>query len=448
MANTVFGGSMSDFIHAGPQAINDLSSILNVRGKSITRGAKDSTFQFPCLISTSVPVDLVDVTRQLLDKTYAAFTQSWLSMNQMFDITIDPTPISYLKRLHQNLSLESAKDDMDAITITEKEDLDRYTKKVFDGDALIYMNESKDFGIIFNTKDKGLHDIMESNKDLLREYMSDFDLKPLVPVTEEVGDTLSYNDFARAAVNGIIAQGQDNEREAMRKMTAYSRMMTPQLTNRDIKRSNEVIPYGIEVRLVAVNDRKQFVQYIDVVIGIKTVLHLVNTEDMTENIARALQNKSFLLRAFKWTTGEISLVKDLIFNLNDVKQDALARANGRVPYFGALKRLRDRRFGIRNLTVPTALIPNATIVITNYELENLRNKYAVDLADTRTAKKLLDALFLIGLIILDEGNNSMTVLFDGSSSFETYSIESLERENELAATKNTLSKEIGRMIAR
>lgn len=425
----------------GPAVMNDLSDLNNFRGKTITKGAKESTFQFPCLITDSTPLSMADTTRQMLDKTYAAFTQSWLSMNQIFDITVDPTPLAYLKKLHQNLSLES-------VNITDEDQYAAELANVYDGSAMLFLNESKNFGVIFNMKNEGLRNIIEENKYLLREYMSDFDLRPLEVTTEADSDGSRAGDFINSVIDGTIKQAENNERELVAKHSEKSAPV--RITNRDIKRSNEMIPYGLEVRLIAVNDRKQFIQYIDVVIGIKTILHPVRSDDMIENIARALQNRSLLFKTLRWTTGEISLVKDIILNLNDIKSDAIAKSNTntRVPYFGTLKRLKDKRVGVRNLTVPTTIIPNATIVITKYEADILKEKYAIDVTDVRTVKKLIESLFLICFIVIDESANMLGVMYDSSSSFETYSLDVLERENTLAASRNALGKEIGRMIAR
>ena len=59
--------------------------------------------------------------------------------------------------------------------------------------------------------------------------------------------------------------------------------------------------------------------------------------------------------------------------------------------------------------------------------------------------KLLNALFLIGFIIVDEGTNTMSVIYDGDTSYQTYSLDVLERDNLM--NSNKLSKEIGRMIS-
>ena len=167
---------------------------------------------------------------------------------------------------------------------------------------------------------------------------------------------------------------------------------------------------------------------------------------MVDNIARALQNKSLMFKLLKWTTGEISLVKDIILNLQDIKTDAMSRTNKKSPFFNTLKRLKNKRVGLRNLTVPHALIPNATIVITSYEADLLENNYGIDVRNEAVATKLIKNLFLMSFIIMDEGTGTISVLYDADKSFQTYSLETLERDN--AMNSNKLGREIGRMIAR
>ena len=167
---------------------------------------------------------------------------------------------------------------------------------------------------------------------------------------------------------------------------------------------------------------------------------------MIENLARALQNKSLMFKVLRWTTGELSLVKDIILNVNDMKSDAVNKRNGKSPFFGTLKRLKDRKLGVRNLTVPHALIPNATIVVTSYEVDVLQQQYAIDLKNSSIAKKLINSLFLMAFVIMDEGTGTISVLYDGDNSFQTYALETLERDNSM--NSNKLGREIGRMISR
>ena len=415
-----------DLMKKGPELTSKIDSN-NFRAKSIARGAKDATFQFPCLVSNAVPADMASTIARSLDKVYAAFTQTWLSMNSMFDITVDPTPLSYLKRIHQNM-IEST--DL----IVDDEDVESYFEKVYDGSYRLYMTEDKSFGILFNQNDKDVLKLMRENADLLNEYMSEFDLSPISVYTEALTGAPSEKDVLTAAVDSIRKQNEVEDSTAKRvdNLNNTKNIGAPKFSNRDLKRANEMVPYGLEVRLVAVNDKKEFVQYIDVVIGIKAVLHLIESEDMAENIVRALQNKDVLFKLLRWTTGEISLIKDVLLNVNDIRLDATSGKNGRAPFFSMLKRLKNRRLGIKNVTMPYKLIPNSTIIITAEEVSYINDNYSIDLSDPKMALKLIDVLFLMGIVIVDDAAGLVDMILDGDRTYQSYSIDTLNRENKLA----------------
>ena len=426
-------------IRKGPEAAGKVNS-LRLNTKSVARGSKDATFQFPCLVSDSAPIDMASAVARTLDQVYASFTQTWLSMNSMFDITIDPTPLSYLKRIHQNMKIEGVEN-----LIVDEEDMDRYMEKVYDGSYRFYFNEETGYGLLINRKNRDLLKVMNENKELLREHLSDYDLTPMEPITEADSDHTSAMDMVNTMVDAKIQNVESKDRKDMLTITGKS-SQAPRITDRELKRANDLVPYGIQVRMIALNDKKEFVQYIDIVIGVKTVMHLVQSDDMIENIARALQNRSVLFKFLRWTTGEISLMKDLIFNVNDMKADAINKRDGKSPFFGTLKRLKDKRVGLRNFTVPHALIPNATIVLTSYEVDALQNKFAIDLRSSSIGKKLINTLFLMSIVIMDEGSGTVSVLYDGEDFYQTYALETLERNASL--NSNTLGREIGRMVSR
>jgi len=425
-----------NLVRKGPELAGQVNDV-KLNKKSITRGAKDATFQFPCLVVDTLPIDMANTIARTLDHVYATFTQTWLSANQTFDITIDPSPLTYLKKYHQNINFEAFKDFM-----VDEDDYDKYMEKVYDGSYKLFLNSEGTYGVVFNVADKPTLQMMESHRDLLRSYLSDYDLHPLEIVKEDsADDSMSATDFANKLIdNQIAADDRKN------KLAGSIKSNGPRLLDRDVKRSNDLVPYAIEVRLAAVNDRKQLVEYIDIVLGIKTILHPVPFDDMVTNIGKSMQNKSVFFKFLRWTTGELSLTKDLILNLNEIKDNAISVNNpSKTPFFATLKKLKKRKIGIRNLTVPHALLPTSTIVITSYEVNFINDHYGVDLRDPRMGTKLLNALFLIGFIIVDEGTNTMSVIYDGDTSYQTYSLDVLERDNLM--NSNKLSKEIGRMIS-
>ena len=57
----------------------------------------------------------------------------------------------------------------------------------------------------------------------------------------------------------------------------------------------------------------------------------------------------------------------------------------------------------------------------------------------------MSGLFLVAFVIIDDTTGTIDILYDGSDSFQTYALETLERENSM--NSNKLGREIGRMIA-
>lgn len=432
-------GFINDILNVmrkGPEVATQLNSV-KLNTKTITRGAKDSTFQFPCLIADSVPLDMANTMSRTLDKVYASFTQTWLSMNSVVDITINPTPLDYLRKMHQNLKLEGSLNDL----MVDPDDVESYMEKVQDGKYKLYMSKDNSYGVVFNISNKTNRAILESHKELLKEHLSEIDMKPLESFYEA-----DLADKADIIDRFVTAQSGKASLQRQKDLAGISNgVQAPKLLDRDIKKTNDMVPLGVQVRLVAVNDKKEFVQYMDFVVGVKTIMHVIQTDDMVDNLKRGIENKSLLFKFLRWTTGEISLFKDIILNLDEIKNDTVKKA-GKSPFFGTLQRLKNKKVGMTNFTVPHAIIPNATVVISSYEVDVLQNKYGIDIRKDAMVRMLMNNLFLMAFVIMDEGSGTVSVFYDGDQTYQTYSIETLERDN--AMNSNKLGKEIGRMISR
>ena len=422
----------------GPELTNDLREV-KMNTRSVARGAKDSTFQFPMLVDDSIPVDMTGTIGRTFDYIYANFAQSWISMNSTYDMTLNPSPFSYLKKLHQNVKFEGLE--------VEPDDVESYMEKVYDGSYRLYMNESNTFGVLFNVADKPTKLMLEANRDQLRDPHSGLNLREVVDVTAK-----AVKDYQDA----VSRENKEYRDQTMHELN-YAKGMRdlkygdpkaakgPKLTNQKVEKLNDMTPYGLEVRLIAVNDQNQFVQYVDIVLGIKTVIHPVQADDLIDNIGRAIQNKSLAFKFLRWTTGELSLIKDLILNMNEIRDDAFNRSS-KTPFFSKLKRIKNRRFGIDMFGSPHFVIPNSTIVVSTYVVDKLKDSMGIDLRNPATAKKTVDSLFLMGLVILDEGTGLVSVMYDGDTQFQNYTIDGLEKDRML--NSNKLGNEIGRMIAR
>lgn len=400
--------------------------------KSVASAARDSVFQFGCLITKNVSMEMAVATTRLLDRNYASFVQIMLSQIANVDISIDPTPIHFLKRMHQNMKLESVSDD------------DRLIKeRIYNGETVIALNESKNIGFIFegcNDKSK-IFNIKKVNASQLRPWLSDFDLQPFFEA--------NMNDETGEITSAMIADAQLKRNENIAKnidlrTKVASKGSAPKLTIQDVKKTNDLAPYAIEIRLNVINEKNEFVEYWNLVVGVKTILHLIDPDEIVENISKAIQNRNPIFRFVQWTTGEISLFKDLILHLDDIKFDERNRSKGYSSWFPTLKRMKNKKLSFRDFSV-NRLVPNSTLVISSSEVDELERKYGILIKDTVMAKRLVDNLFLMAFVILDEGTQTMDIMYDHSNTFETYALETVQREVSLSSNK--LANEIGRMIS-
>lgn len=448
-------GSLGDIlkeIKNAPRVINNISQS-NIRGKSMIRRAKDATFQFPMIIPKSCPIDMATACTRMMDRVYAGYTQIALGNNSTMNMALDSSPTQFLKRFHQNIKFEQAIADL-AVPEDERE---AYMEKAYNGEYRVFADPDRKFFMLFNAADKKLGMLLESNREGLKPYLSEINMSKQMrdifesgyeeEYTEAESDETNAEDLTQALLDGKLKQQQLADRRALADIAKNNAaaLRGPQLTDGDIKRMNDMTPYAVQIRLSVVNSADEFVQYMDIVVGIKTVLHLVDTDDMISNLEKALQNRSGLFRFLRWTTGEISLVKDLLLNMDDLRFDAANQNAGKSPLFGNLKRMKRRGVGMSGFAMPHGLIPNATLLVTSYEVDHMKNTYGIDMREESVAKKLMEGLDLMTFIICDDGAGTVDILYDGDATFQTYALESIERE--VSMNSNKLGREIGRMIA-
>ena len=439
-------GNLGDLFKAigkAPKMMNTISQS-NIQGKSMIRRAKDATFQFPMIIPKSCPIDMATACTRMMDRVYAGYTQIALGNNSTMNMSMDSSPTQFLKRFHQNIKFEQAIADL-AVPADERE---AYMEKVYTGEYKVYSDPSKHFFILINQVDPKVTTLFESNQEALKPYLSEVNMSSeMKEIFEADSDSSSAEDLTQAILDGQLKSQQLSSRKLQSDITKNigGVMRGPQLTEGDIKRMNDMTPYAVQIRLSVVNSEDEFVQFMDVVVGIKTVLHLVDTDDMIMNLEHALQNRSGLFRFLRWTTGEIGFVKDLLLHMDDIKFDAANQNAGKSPLFGNLKKMKRRGVGMSGFSMPHGLIPNATLLVTSYEVDHMKNTYGIDLREESVAKKLMEALDLMTFIVCDDGLGTVDIIYDGDATFQTYALESIERE--VSMSSNKLGREIGRMIA-
>ena len=431
--------------------------------KSFARGALDGTLQFPCLVSDAIPIDMASTIARTLERVYASFVQSYLSLNNTIDISVDKNPNIFLKRFHKNIKLESTAIDVYKEHCVESdEEFDKMMERVYDGSTQAYINRAANKMIVFNFSENFSKEVFESHKNSLEESLACIDFEPFPnisnsPFYEAPGDEQSYvgpfSDVPEEDLSYMQRQyignkiRHDNDLAKQKFMFQNNdKYRVPELTAADVKKSNDLQPYLIQVRLMAVNDQNEFVQFMDFLVGIKVVLHNIKSDEMIMNIQNTLQNNGKFFNFIRWTTGEKSLFKDLILRINDVKLDVANKSKGASPWWSTLKRLKETSKAQSAFFARNQLVPNSTLVISSFDADMIEKNYGYSVRDPRFAIKLMNSLFLMNFVIVDDGTRTVDILYDGENTFQTYALETLERE--LTNSSNRIGKELTRMISR
>ena len=223
------------------------------------------------------------------------------------------------------------------------------------------------------------------------------------------------------------------------------------LHDSDVKKINGMLPYTIEASFI-ITETNRAVHFI---IGIKTVMHLISTKDLGEDLHGLVTGDISSLRKVRYKTGEIKFM-DYVFNVKQIKRDAAKHINYNKRWINTLKRLSEYdKVNGSLLKAPARIIagghipiPNGTLVLSQTDVTMMTNSTGIDISTVSNAKRLAKSLFLIAICIVDNSAGSMRVLFpDSDSDWDVQSLHSIE--SELSKTDNSaLMQELNKKINR
>ena len=199
------------------------------------------------------------------------------------------------------------------------------------------------------------------------------------------------------------------------------------LKDNDVKKANELQPTLMHLKTYF-KDKDNALHAVDYMIGVKTIVHKVDSQSMVENLAKGAKRGKAFFNFIRWTTGEISFFKDFVFAISRTKDDIHTKFKDNA-WWNALIRRRKYSKILSKLNFKQQLVPNATIVVSMDTVNKLKSDHGINLFDKKTALDLMDQYFLLGLVIMDSSIEVAHFLFDGRNDFEEYSYNALEREN-------------------
>ena len=230
------------------------------------------------------------------------------------------------------------------------------------------------------------------------------------------------------------------EKDLVKQNSEIKARVGVKLSDNDVKKCNELVPTTLSV-IMTEKQGNNFGNTHNFVIGVKGLMHPVNSDEMISNLLDGFKSGNKFFKFLRWTTGEISFIKDLVLNINGIKEDALRKYRGGSHWWTTLKR-RKKVAKLKNIRGKNQLLPNASIVCTMEEISELKEAYGLDLMNIKNIKKLMDTYFLLGFAIVDDAQELCYFIFDGESNYQAISYSGLEKENN---SKNDF-KEIYKLI--
>lgn len=403
---------------------------INRARNSISKKSSQAVLQFPVLTSRNLSDQEVLLTiNKALEREYGIFIRVASGLDDelyipgKFKPTRDSAKAKYIHdKLHQNLTYG----DYPIGDIARKSVLSTVSKN----NNGYSINQDK---FLPSLKTNAINSIFESaNIELLKIEKNDLNYKSLNEATPKI--TINNNK---------PKQNKDDDDKLKIDTRHEKNRYEKQLVDNDVKKSNELVPTLINL---PINIRTDSYYYQDnILVGVKAVIHPVDSDDMIYNITQSLKEKRKFFRFIQWTTGEIAFFKDYLFCLDRIKKEAFQH-NKKDRIWRALK-IRANKDRLKRMTGKKGdFLPNTTILITMEEVEYILNEYGIDLINNINAvRQLFDIYFLLGLVIYDSSNSLVYFIFDGQNSYQALPLTALEREtatkvNDIKAITSLMNK--------
>ena len=423
---------ISEVVKSVSTLVRTNSSAMKKNNDSLAKKAKEGILQFPAICSNSLDTDTLSMASKALERNYATFAQIVYTMNCVAQVDEIKGVGDFINKFHTNIGNTGT---IDVLNLALKEALEDYSQTELDGMVLetILCKGST------NT-------IIHENSINLKEYMSGFNLDVLndlfIPADirkEIIEENIAYNKNHRK-YGDILLEAEDEKNPNLNRIVIPSKV----LDNNELKKANELVPTTLTLRINFMDKNGNLAGERTFNIGVKVTLHPASSEEIINNLCSARDTGFF--KFIRWTTGELSLVKDVLLNLNEIKLDVVNKTAGKSGWFSTFKRLKAKSTILSKFSKGAqGFHPLGTIIISMDEAEIIKNKSGLDLTRVSDVKKVMDKFMLLGFVILDPATQTAMFIFDDSPDFEMQPFSGLKREGN---GSNTDLKELLKVMNR
>ena len=451
----------------------ELDIASKMRASSIARMSAEATLQFPVLMSRAINVNTAQSVTKALERQYAIMVQIAISLNPYLDIDKD-TVTSYLrKNFHQNnvsymescmnvysdeaygiYLLTSINNGSNGNVVRSNKDqlfnieecLNKYKVNDLYQPDQISMEMAKASLDYFMITEAKKEKVENKNHNERKEAPVEIDkasnaADKCVDIEQEKFNetkrqnkiTNDYNDlkFIQSEIQNDVKNELDNKKFNMDIQKAeadYRSRIQVKLADNDVKKANELVPTTLSITLMTTKG-DNFGGTQNFVIGVKGLMHPVDSNEMIGNLLDGYRSGNKFFNFIRWTTGEIAFIKDLLLNIDELKDDVIKKHSKSHSKWWTVFKRRKAAADIKRRLGRGRILPNSSIVCSMEEVVELNDVYGLDLMDSNNVKKLMQRYFLLGFAIVDEAQELCYFIFDGENDFQALSFNGLEKEN-------------------
>lgn len=326
------------------------------------------------------------------------------------------------KQNYAKLKDESLRAQRDAAYATaQKETEERLTKKA---NRLISLNKEE--------RDQMKFENDEEDRELRRKY-------------DAAKETRAQAKEAR----DVKAEYRDREKHAKDMM-----LKAPQLMDESkIQKLNSLKPLMMSATIKAYDNKNGTVGVLEYIVGVKTHCRLIKADVLPDMAKYPIKEMNQLSKRAKWRAGEIKFF-DYLFSRSEKKQAAYDSRDPNKKWYHRLYTLAHSKGSTWTAYKATGsknsgegLMPNATIIMTKSDVDNIESVNGIDLLNAGTARRLCNELFLIALVVVDIENESVKMLLpDINNDFEIHSIASINKQIATLDTTGAVAREIPKLL--
>ena len=333
-------------------------------------------------------------------------------------------------------------------------------------------------------KDAQARDSINRSMVTAREAQDDYDLRnegiPSLDALNryQMRDKLNGEDHETKIKQAELDLKKEKQPFEIREKLYASKVGAAEVLDESkVQKLNSLKPLIMKVEMRLRDDRPDGTGYKDtreLVCGVKIYSRLIEASTLPEVAKFPLEEMDKRTRNVRWKAGELKFFKDILFRIKEKKQTAidskdpnrkwyrrlyeLAHMTGDSASVGKLtknksivrKRLKWKFLGYLGDPVESnarGFLPNATIIISKADIDNINMEAGIDLLDPGKATSFCKELFLMNFVVIDLDAQTIKVLTpDLHKDFDVHTLASVNKQLAMIDTSSTTSREIFKVL--